>query len=311
MILTLGTTPAVARSMVFDRVTIDSVNRAKEVHVTAAGKSVNAARVLHTLGRHVVCTGFVGGYCGQILREDLDAASISHAFVQAKSPTRVCVTMIDRATSAATELIEEAGPIRDIEIDFLFKQLIETAPQCSTLLCCGSLAPDMPVEFYKRVARKIRSANANTRVIVDASGEPLAAALSESVIVKCNRAELATCIGHSIHDEIWMQKSLFELIKRGAAAAVVSDGARATWVCDGRRVWQIDTPSVTVVSPIGSGDSMAAGVAAALESGASFIDAARLGVACGAANAMTPTPGEVDPAEVDRLLTHIHAQEMR
>src|SRR5258708_3397627 len=74
MILCLGTTPVYQRTMVFDRVTPDAVNRAREVHDYASGKSVNVARVVHTLGEPLLATGFVGGGRGEALLRDLDAS---------------------------------------------------------------------------------------------------------------------------------------------------------------------------------------------------------------------------------------------
>jgi fructose-1-phosphate kinase PfkB-like protein len=59
---------------------------------------------------------------------------------------------------------------------------------------------------------------------------------------------------------------------------------------------------VKAVNPIGSGDAMLAGMAAALLQGVSMSEAIRWGVACGAANAMTTQPGNVRLADVRGLL---------
>ena len=55
------------------------------------------------------------------------------------------------------------------------------------------------------------------------------------------------------------------------------------------------------MNPIGSGDSVAAGYAAGVVEGLSFLNCAVLGIACGAANAMTDLPGVVERSEVERL----------
>lgn len=310
MILTFGTTPAVARSMEFDRLTLDAVNRAAAVHVSAAGKSINAARVLTTLGRDCVCAGIVGGQTGQLLRDALDAEQIRHAFIDGKSATRVCVTVIDRSTSTATELVEEASRLSEQEADDLLRRLTELAPRCTTLLCCGGLAPGLPVDFYGQAIRTIRRIAPHARIIVDTSGPALAATLGEGVIVKCNRRELGACLDRPLDADADLREALAQLSARGIVGAVVSDGAKPTWVSAEGTLWQIDTPDVPVISPIGSGDAMAAGLAAGLETGAHFVDAARLAVACGAANAQTAVAGSVDPAEVDRLLNRLTPRSM-
>src|SRR5215213_7291051 len=100
MILCLGTTPTMQRTMLFDRVELDAVNRAAEVREYASGKSVNVAKVLRTLGHNAVATGFVGGTRGALLEQNLDRDGVGHAFVNVASQTRLCTTIIDRETGA-------------------------------------------------------------------------------------------------------------------------------------------------------------------------------------------------------------------
>src|SRR5690348_4688636 len=111
MILCLGTTPAAQRTMIFERFAVDAVNRAAHTHDYASGKSINVARVLHTLGRDAVATGFVGGDRGEFLRRDLDQSGIRHDFVTVAAPTRQCITIIDKSAGTATELVEESHQV--------------------------------------------------------------------------------------------------------------------------------------------------------------------------------------------------------
>src|SRR6185436_7595676 len=107
MILCLGTTPTVQRTMSFARLTVDDVNRAKSVRQFASGKSVNAARVLKALGEPCVATGLLGGDSGKFMREDLDRVGIAHDFVDTSpTATRLCLTLLDESNHTATELIE-------------------------------------------------------------------------------------------------------------------------------------------------------------------------------------------------------------
>src|SRR5436190_14735527 len=74
MILCLGITPTVQRSIVFDRLRIGDVNRTADVTEYASGKSINVARVIRTLGHDVVATGLIGGSRGRFVCEDIAAA---------------------------------------------------------------------------------------------------------------------------------------------------------------------------------------------------------------------------------------------
>src|SRR5690349_12464607 len=115
MILCVGTTPTVQRTLTFDRVKVDDVNRAADVHEYASGKAVNVARVLAVLGEAALAAGFSGGRRGEALLEDLTEAAIPHDFVSTAAQTRLCTTVIDRAAGTATELVEESPRASDAE----------------------------------------------------------------------------------------------------------------------------------------------------------------------------------------------------
>ena len=63
----------------------------------ASGKPINVARVLHTLGRRPLASGFVGGETGKFIRRDLDEIGLAHDFVEVEPATRICVTVVDRS----------------------------------------------------------------------------------------------------------------------------------------------------------------------------------------------------------------------
>src|SRR5690242_14921384 len=111
MILCVGTTPFMQRTMVFPRVQVDAVNRASQVIETASGKSINVARVLHTLGEDVLATGLLGGDRGKYIRNELSTTGIAHAFIEVEPTTRMCINRLDKSTSGATELVEKSQEV--------------------------------------------------------------------------------------------------------------------------------------------------------------------------------------------------------
>src|SRR4051812_32842861 len=153
MIICLGTTPTVQRTMTFEHLVLDSVNRATHVHEYASGKSVNAARVLHTLGDDVLATGFLGGDSGKVFRDDLDQSGIKHEFVSVTASTRLCITVIDRLSAAATELIEESKPVLPADYDALLITLADLLPRAQSLILSGTLAPGGEDDLYARAVK--------------------------------------------------------------------------------------------------------------------------------------------------------------
>src|SRR4051812_33973313 len=134
MIICLGTTPTVQRTMTFEHLTLDGVNRATHVHQYASGKSVNAARVLHTLGDDVLATGFLGGDSGKFFRDDLDRSGIKHDFVSVDPSTRLCITVVDQSTATATELIEEAAAVTGVDVAKLLQKLMKLSADAEVLV---------------------------------------------------------------------------------------------------------------------------------------------------------------------------------
>jgi 1-phosphofructokinase family hexose kinase len=300
MHLCLGTTPALQRTMTFARLVIDDVNRAIDLQINASGKSINVARVLATVGESVAATGFLGGDVGKLFRADLDAAHIQHDFIETASTTRTCITLIDRGAGHVTELVEEAGEVSPEETSELFHRFKAMLGGKKMLILSGSLAPGVPESFY---AECCAAANdAKVPIILDARGNPLRHALvHRPFIVKHNRTELADTVGMPAKTPGELQKALAALIERGPVWAVITMGAEGAVASDGKSFWRISPLDIQVVSPIGSGDSFAAGLAAAVARGQSVPEACKLATACAAANALIPGSGLLRAEDVVRL----------
>jgi tagatose 6-phosphate kinase len=290
--------------MSFAHLLVDAVNRTADVSQYASGKSVNAARVLHTLGQESCCTGFVGGDTGEFLLKDLDEAEIAHHFVRVDPPTRMCITVIDQSNHSATELIEESKPLSAHAYLQLLKTSSELLTGAKAVLLSGSLPPGAPVDFYARcVACAVA---AKLPVVLDATGQPLREALSQKpTVIKPNRQELSQTVGLPVQTDEQLKTAIGQLLAMGPQWAVVTDGSRETVASDGKSFWKISTPKVDVVSAIGSGDSFAAGLTAGIAQGQPVPDACKLAAACGSANAMTNRAGHLSKADVDRLIGQV------
>jgi tagatose 6-phosphate kinase len=296
------------RTMVFDRLRLDSVNRAAEVHETASGKSLNVVRVLHALGDECVAGGFVGGDSGRFIRDELDRAGVPHDFVTVAPKTRTCVTILDRASGETTELVEESKEVEKPAWGKLRGRVAEWLPRAKVMVLSGSLTPNAPQDFYGFCVNRATEHAASA--IVDAAGEPLRRALAaRPLVVKPNRAELARTLDSPIESDAALRDAIRRLIELGPGWCVVTQGKEGAIVSDGQRFWRVRSPALRAVNPIGSGDSVAAGLASAIARGQRLPEAARLGIACGAANAMTLLPGHVRPDDVAQLVEKIELED--
>ncbi len=302
-ILTLGTTPAWQRTMVFERFTLDAVNRSSNVVDYASGKSINAARVLNALGERVIAASVAGGVRGRLMQDDLDRSGIRHDLQTVDAPTRQCITVIDRSTRTATELVEESLPMTPLEWEQFENRVRRLLPQCAGWIFTGSLPPDGPVDLYARFLTAAGEASAFA--IIDARGESMRHAMKlPGAIAKLNREELADTIGKTLSSDADVRSALVSIVPQ-SGAAVVTLGAEGSLASDGRSVWRVSSPQVATISAVGSGDSYAAGLASGLSRGWDLPESCALGAACGAANAMTALAGHLDPAMAEQLRTQV------
>jgi tagatose 6-phosphate kinase len=277
MILVVGLSPAWQRTLEFESLRIGEVNRAKHVSETASGKGVNVARVARELRADVRLLTVAGGERGKLLAHELPWARV----VPVKTETRICQTIL---AGNATELVEEASPLRREEVSRVLRAFADELRRATLVVLTGTVPRGCGDTFY---ARLIYAAHRRgVRVLVDAQGQLLVNALkARPFLMRVNRAELAV-VKH----------------RRGAEWLVVSDGAGRIEIASDGEHWSVKPPRVKAVNPIGSGDAMLAGVAVGIAGGKSVREAIQLGVACGAANALTATPGTVRRADVRKLL---------
>ena len=308
MILCLGTTPVYQRSMTFDRVKLDGVNRARQAADYASGKSLNVARVLNTLGQHPLATGFVGGSRGQTLCGDLDAAGIGHDFVTVKPETRQCVTVIDQAAGIATELVEESAAVEESAWHELDRKLRSLLRRSNLWIFSGTLTPGAPQDFYARWLPLARQTGATA--LLDARGKPLKLAFQHgNAIYKLNRDEFAETLGADLRDD----RALIDAIRTHTppdGKLIITLGKSGAIGSDGNDAWRVHAPTIKAISAVGSGDAFAAGLGAALSDGTHLRDALRLAAACGAANALTPFAGYIQRQDVDRLINQVRVESL-
>jgi tagatose 6-phosphate kinase len=295
MILCIGTTPTMQRTMVFNRIAIDDVNRAIEVHEHASGKSVNVARVLTTLGEKALAVGFAGGRRGEALLEDMTQAGISHDFVSIRNQTRLCTTVIDRSSGEATELVEEAPAASMEEWKELMAKIEAHADGADAIVFSGTLAGGAPASFCDRWIGRA------PLTVVDAKGEAMRRVLQSrgKVIAKLNRQEFCETIGERLATDEDLYRAM-----RGARPAdgwlIVTLGKAGAIAAVGGALIRVQAPAVRAVSAVGSGDAFTAGLVAGMKQGAD--GALKLACACGSANALTAFSGQLEREDVERLV---------
>ena len=306
-ILCIGTTPAAQRVMIFRKLTPDTVNRAVTTLDGVAGKAINVAKILKTLGAHPVATGFLGGPRGDFLRAAMAEKQIESDFVAVKAPTRQCLTVIDESAGTHTELVEESCPVTPADIKQFMAVARRRIAGSRAVVMSGTIASGGPANLYYDCTLLAEKAGAIS--VVDAQGAALTEALkAKPGLVKPNRPELAATVGRALKSATDVMRAMRELHERGAQRVVVTAGPEPALAFDGRIFLRIVTPRILVVNPIGSGDAFTAGVVWRMLRGDDLGEACRWGAAAGAANALTPMPGELNRKDVTRLAEEVRVR---
>jgi 1-phosphofructokinase family hexose kinase len=221
---------------------------------------------------------------------------------------RVASVFLER--SGRVTVFNEPGPSVD-EGDWsrLLAEIERRASGQQTVVCSGSLPPGSPVDGYARVVDPAR--RAGLRSVVDSTGEVLANALTAHPdVVSPNLAEAETLVfgpaieGVEPDGDLVVQRALEAargLVARGARRAIVSAGSHGAAYSDETETAFCPAPEVSVVSPIGAGDSLVGGLVYALEEGQSFADAVRFALSVASASCEQSVAGAVDVSRAREL----------
>jgi tagatose 6-phosphate kinase len=307
--LCIGPTPAAQRVMVFRNFTLDEVNRADTTIDGAAGKSINVAKVLKALGENPIAIGFIAGDRGALVQSALEQLGIETEFVKIALETRQCTTVIDESAGTITELVQESDAVPKSKYRELTELVRKCAKRCRAMVISGTLTPGAPTDFYRHCTQL--ATECGLLSVLDAKGPPLIEALkARPGLVKPNRSELATTVGHELKSETDLMSAMRELNDLGAQRVIVTSGKDATLAFDGQQFWRIHAPKIKAVNPIGSGDAFTAGLVWRLLRGADLGEACHWATATGAANALTMMAGEIRRKDVQRLTSQVWVEEI-
>ena len=139
-------------------------------------------------------------------------------------------------------------------------------------------------------------------MLADTYGPALSAVLAQRpALVKVNADEASEATGVAVTDAASAALAGRALLDAGAATAVVTLGPEGAVVATAAGVSLLEPPAIRGAYPVGSGDAFLGGMAVGVARGDDIIDAARLGLAAGIANALVPGAGELDPDAIEPI----------
>ncbi|MCX7028334.1 MAG: PfkB family carbohydrate kinase [Spirochaetes bacterium] len=305
--------PTIQKTLLFDDLKINEVNRARIVRTDASGKGVNVARILGQLGAEAIHLTHSGGPDGDWFRALCAADGISLRWVDSGSDVRFCTTVIDAKVGTATELVEESKPVRSGTEEALLELFDDVIREVDVLIVSGTKAAGYSDSVVPEMAR--RAAALGVMTVLDIKGKDLAACLPfRPAVVKPNLAEFLaglpesgigaagqglarTVQGPLGAGELSLRElahaSAVEWKKRYETELVLTRGGAPIWFEERGEAAEESIVPVQSLNPTGSGDAFTAGLAFALSGGASLREAVREGARLGALNAGCLKPGSI------------------
>ena len=301
MILTITLNFALDVTYHLDRFERGQTARVQGVARQAGGKGVNAARVLHSLGRDVAVSGFAGGFTAEEARAELARAGIRDALVEIPGESRIAMMIVER-DGEATGFSEPGPEITAPDWAALRDRFEALLGDTGAVIVAGSVPPGVPADGYAQlVAAAVR---AGVPVLLDADSEALARGVeARPDIVKINEAEL-----RGVHDHEHLMEAARALQDQGARSVVITQGADGlSALTEDGDVLHAAPPEPLLGNPTGAGDAASAALMAGLLDGRPWPERLADATALSAAAVCAPRAGQFDAAVYKRLRAEIVA----
>lgn len=299
MIYTVTFNPAIDYVIHTAPIKTGAVNRTSSEQIFFGGKGINVSLVLAELAIKSKALGFIAGFTGEAIQQELIKKGIDVDFVRVKNGfSRINVKI---KADEETEINGQGPDINSDALDELFLKLDEIKDG-DTLVLAGSIPSTLPTDIYEKILARLE--NKDIRTVVDASKDLLLNVLKyHPFLVKPNNFELGEMFGVTLEKPEHIKYYAAKLKQMGARNVLVSmagDGAilldeygqfHFCGVCRGE-----------VKNSVGAGDSMVAGFIAGCESG-DYGHALKLGTACGGATAFSD--GLANKLDIARLMSEL------
>jgi len=305
MILCLNLNAAIDKTIVVSSFEINKIHRPESVIALAGGKGCNVARALKTLGEIPVVSGWVGGYSGQFIENELHRENIQTDFIHTDFESRTCTSILDREKQTMTE-IYEAGEIIPLEkISELRDHLLKIIGKYEALTLSGSLPPGVPSDFYADLIEIARKKNVLT--FLDASGDALRKGLEAGpFFIKPNETEAESLLGITSSEPLDFAQAAAGISTRYKTNVLLSLGADGAIASKVDETFIVKNPKVDAKSAVGSGDCMLAGLVHGFLQGFSFEESIICGVAAGTANTLTIGAGQFKMDDFEKLRSQVY-----
>ncbi len=306
-VLTLTLNPSLDISTSVDRVQSNAKLRCEQESVEPGGGGINVSTAMQELGAASTALCPCGGCNGNALENLLKERDIPHQLIRIEVETRANITIADQSSGEQYRFVLPGPRLSEEEVERCLQAVADYDPHPDYLVVSGSYPPGVSVDFIPRLIDRMGS---EAKLIVDTSGKALRRAADEGVfLLKPNLRELQHLTDIDTATEEGQETAVRELVQESCHAVVLSLGAAGVLFASPDGLQRFRAPTVSIQSRVGAGDSMVAGIMAALTRDTTLAQAVQYGVAAGTAAVMTPGTQLCRKDDVESLYSRIASRE--
>ncbi|QIM66393.1 1-phosphofructokinase [Mannheimia granulomatis] len=248
------------------RIEIGEVNTVETLGLYPAGKGINVAKVLADLGLSLSITGFLGAENQGDFVNAFEQNKLKDEFYRIQGKTRINVK-ITETEADVTDLNFLGFEISTQDWQNFIAESAKWKDKFDLVAVCGSLPRGITPEQFASWLESLHQQG--LKVVLDTSNAALTAGLkAHPWLVKPNRRELEVFVGKALNSTEEIIQAAQTLHSQGIENVIISMGEKGSLWLNSEGVLQAQPPRCeNVVSTVGAGDSMVAGLIYGLSQG--------------------------------------------
>lgn len=304
MYYTITLNPAIDMLTKVENFELGKLNRTGESDYVIGGKGINISLLLNNIGKESKALGFIAGFTGNFIKEELKKKGIKSNFVETKGFTRINIKL---TTDIETEINSQSSKVAKENIKEFFDTLEELSDN-DTVFLSGNIIPGMDSDDFAAIAKKVREKGA--KLVVDSNKDMVLDTLKyKPFIIKPNEFELGEMFGVKISNTEEIAKYAKKLQEMGSENVLVSRGSKgAILFTNEGDVFTANTATGKVISTIAAGDSILAMFVAKYDETGDYRLSLQYASAAGGATSFSAGVGK--KKLIDELLSQINVDKM-
>ena len=257
-VVTITLNPALDLTGSVNELNVGSVSLVQQSNLHAAGKGVNVAKVLSDLGADVTVTGFLGKDNPELFHQLFNDIGVKNEFVEVQGATRINVKLVE-ASGNVSDINFPGVQVTADEIARFEETLFRLAETHDYFVLAGSLPGGVTAEQCAAWIKALHQQG--KKVLFDSSKAALKSGIeAHPWLIKPNDEELGDFVGEHLETPEQCQAAAQTLSDKGIEnISVVNGDDGVMWLNQGEWL-RAQPPRMNVVSTVGAGDTLVAGL---------------------------------------------------